>query len=363
MPDPTLFQESRDMPSNSTSTRPLIRHLGPHESIEGAFSIQNTQLGHARNGNPYIKCMIGDRTGRAPARMWNVSEGLFRSLPTDGFVYVEAQTELYQGNLQIIIRQIHTHEPTQQELLDLLPSSNNDPDEMFGELLRLLKTIDHPALACLRDRYLEDGELMERFCRAPAAQSLHHAYLGGLLEHTLSLVRLADRLLPLYPQLNRDVVLMGLFIHDLGKCAELQWERGFGYTHEGELIGHIARGSLWLEDKARACEDADLGDAACRIPTPILNVLHHIILSHHGKAEFGALKIPATPEALFVSLVDNLDAKLNMALTATRGDDADGSGEDGNGDAGAAGGSDFTQRLWALDNAKFYRPDPTTVQE
>ena len=187
---------------------------------------------------------------------------------------------------------------------------------------------------------------MDRFCQAPAATTLHHACLGGLLEHTLAVMRLADAVLPLYPQLNRDIVVFGLFIHDLGKCSELSWERGFTYSEDGHLVGHIARGAVWLEEKAAACEQAEPPVA---VPTPILRVLQHIILSHHGLPEFGALKVPATPEAVAVAMIDNLDAKLNMSLAATRGDDV------------PEGAEAFTEKVWAL-GTRMYRPDPTTVE-
>src|SRR5262249_10512271 len=155
-----------------------------------------------------------------------------------------------------------------------------DVDEMFAELSGILGTLEHPAIKALAQLYLDDQELMEKFKRAPAAMSLHHAFLGGLLEHTLSLLRLAGAVLPLYPQLNRDIVLMGLFLHDLGKCQELTWENGFGYSEDGQLVGHIARGVIWLQRKAEDC--AALGN---KVPDAVLMVLHHIILSHHGKAE------------------------------------------------------------------------------
>jgi 3'-5' exoribonuclease len=160
-------------------------------------------------------------------------------------------------------------------------------------------------------------------------------------------MKLADAICPLYPQLNRDIMLFGLFLHDLGKCEELTWENGFGYSDDGQLIGHIARGAIWLEQKARACEEA-----GTKVPAAILRVLGHIILSHHGTAEFGALKLPATPEAIAISNLDNLDAKLNMSLAVTRGRDA----------KNADLGGDFTEKVWALET-KLYRPDPTTVAD
>ena len=328
--------------------RIYINELESPQTLEGVYAVQNCQLGQTKAGKPFIKCLLADKTGRTPGRMWNATEELFNKLPTDGFVWIEGSTQPYQGEIQIIINRIEPYTPTQRELADLLPTTKHDVNQMFREVMQLLSSLEHPAIKALADRYLEDGELMELFCQAPAAQTLHHAYLGGLLEHTLSLMQLAERTLPHYPQLNRDIVLFGLFLHDMGKCSELTWATGFGYTFDGQLVGHIARGSIWLEEKAKACEALD---PPVVIPTPILAVLQHIVLSHHGQPDFGALKLPATPEAIFVSIIDNLDAKMNMAITVGRSEDA--KPTDGH----------FTEKVWALENVRLFRPDPTTVEQ
>jgi 3'-5' exoribonuclease len=320
--------------------RSFIREWQPNQIVEGVYTIQNAQLGMTKGGKPYLKCLLVDRTGRAPGRMWNTTEDLFQSIPTDGFVHLEGQTQPYQGEMQLIIQRIESARPTADELLDLLPSTEHDIEQMFGEVRRLLGTMKSASLRRLAEVYLADAPLMDKFRRAPAAMQLHHAFLGGLLEHTWSLMRLAEAVLPLYPRINRDLVLMGLFLHDLGKCHELTWEAGFGYSDDGQLVGHVARGVIWLESKARAC--AEQGQP---MPDELLRVLHHIILSHHGQPEFGALKIPATPEAILVNLLDNLDAKTHMALAARD--------ESRNGDQL---GGNFTEKVWAL-GTRIYRPD------
>lgn len=335
----------------TTAQRVTIDSLAAAQHIAGVYAVQNVQLGTTKAGKPFLKMLIADKTGRTPGRMWSTTEEQFRSLPTDGFVYLEGQTQPYQGEMQIIVNQIREHVPTERELMELLPATENDVDEMFGDVLRLLQSIQHPALKCLVDRYLEDGDLMQQFCQAPAAQTLHHAYLGGLLEHTLSLMTLADKMVEHYPHLSRDIVLMGLFLHDLGKCHELTWMEGFGYSMDGQLVGHIGRGVVLLADKCKQCEDPELGDAAVAVPTELRLVLEHIILSHHGVPEFGALKLPATPEAVFVSNLDNLDAKMNMVL------DAAGRDKQGKADLGGA----FTEKVWAL-GTRVYRPDPSRLE-
>jgi len=325
--------------------RTLIVDLKPNELVDDIFALQNCQLGMTRGGKPYLKCLLGDRSGRTPGRMWNATQELFDTLPTDGFVHLEGQTQPYQGEMQIVIQKICSVEPTDEELTGLLPTTKHDIDQMFSEVSQRLSTIKHPALAALAQQYLNDQDLMQKFRRAPAAMTIHHAFIGGLLEHTLNVLRLADVLCPLYPQLNREIILFGLFIHDLGKCVELTWEMGFSYSEDGQLVGHIARGVVWLQEKAKAC-----ASSGTIVPEPILRVLCHIILSHHGKVEFGALKVPATPEAIAVNLIDNVDAKLQIALEAT--------GRQAGLDQQLGG--HFTEKVWALDT-RLYRPDPTKV--
>jgi len=325
--------------------RTPIAEMQANQLIEGIYAIQNCQLGMTKGGKPYLKCLLADRTGRTPGRMWNASEDLINHLPTNGFVNVEGQTQPYQGEMQIIIQHISPARPTNDDLQDLLPSTSKNVTQMFDQVKKILDTIADPALKTLLGQYLKDDQLMDLFRKAPAAMTLHHAYIGGLLEHTLSLLQLADVFCPLYPKLNRDLIMVGLFIHDLGKCSELTWEQGFGYSDDGQLVGHVARGVIWLEKKAEQC--AAQNNA---ISDSLLSVLHHMILSHHGKLEFGALKIPATPEAIAINLLDNMDAKLQMAIDAVRENDT----------AVQLGGN-FTEKIWALET-RLYRPDPTSSE-
>ncbi len=327
---------------NTSTERTFIADLQPSQRISGVFTIANAQLGRTRNDKPYLRCLLRDKTGEAPGRKWTIDEDTFQRLPTNGFVYVEGETQAYQGELQIIIHEIDPVDPTVEQLADLLPTSERPPEEMFAELVEILGTLEHPAMKALARVYLDDEHLMEAFRRSPAAQNLHHAFLGGLLEHTLQLLKLADRVLPLYPKLNRDIVLMGLFLHDLGKTRELACDGPFVYTDRGELIGHIVEGAIMLHDKAQQL----MAGQGVRLPAGLLTVLQHIIISHHGVPEYGAAKIPATPEAIFVSMLDNLDAKTQIALDSARPDRP-----------GLDLGGNFTQKQWAL-NTKLYRPDP-----
>ncbi|MFM9995857.1 MAG: 3'-5' exoribonuclease YhaM family protein [Phycisphaerales bacterium] len=334
------------MPAPAPAPAPARRYIAelkPSERIRGTYSIANAQLGRTRADKPYLRCLIGDKSGDLPGRMWSIDEQTYGRLPTDGFVFLEGETQAYQGEIQLIIQAIDAVEPSPEELRDLLPASKRDPEEMFAELTALLDTVAHPAIKALAKAFLTDTHLAAALKKCPAAKSLHHAYLGGLLEHTLTLLKLADKVCPLYPKVSRDLVMLGLFIHDLGKTRELVYDRTFSYSDRGELVGHVVDGVIMLREKAQAM----IRESGLRIPPTALMALEHIVLSHHGLPEFGAAKLPSTPEAILVSMLDNLDAKTSMALAAARPDRA----------AGAEMGGNFTEKQWAL-NTKLFRPDP-----
>jgi 3'-5' exoribonuclease len=210
---------------------------------------------------------------------------------------------------------------------------------MFARVREILGTLRNRALLDLVDAYLADEKLMADFRRAPAAMTFHHAYIGGLLEHTLGVMEVGCAVAPLYPKLNRDLVVASLFIHDLAKTWELTYDAGFGYSDGGQLVGHIVKGAIWLEQKAAEAQSRT-GRA---IPADLLAAVQHIVLSHHGQPEFGAAKVPASPEAIIVHLIDNIDAKATLSLSATRDDvrSADG------------GFTDFNKAL----GTRLYRPD------
>ncbi len=314
-----------------------IATLADRTYVEGVYSIVNPQLAQTRQNKPYLKCLIRDASGEVSARAWGFEESQFDAAVSTGFVFLRGSTQAYQGQVQLILEQLEAREVTGEEMLQLLPSTSKDIGAMFGRVSELLRSMAHPAMRALAEQYLADERLMEDFRRAPAAMSVHHAWIGGLLEHTHQMMELADRMLPNYPLLNRDIVLFSLFAHDLGKTVELDWERGFNYSTEGQLVGHVVRGAIWLQIKAVSAGKTE------KLPGDTLRILQHILISHHGQLEFGAAKLPATPEAVFVAMLDNLDAKTQASLTAAKRD--------------AETGGEWTDKIWALDT-KIYRPDP-----
>jgi 3'-5' exoribonuclease len=192
--------------------------------------------------------------------------------------------------------------------------------------------------------YLDDNDLMTKFCKAPAAMSFHHAFIGGLLEHTLNAIEVADAVCPFYPGINRDLVIAGIFLHDIAKTWELCYDCAFGYSDGGQLIGHIVKSAIWVEEKAKDAERV-LGEP---LPRPLIDVVQHIILSHHGDldAGFGSAKSPATPEAMLVHYIDEIDAKLMLALKHCRGEASATPGVEGN----------WTEYMKAF-SGRLYRPD------
>ncbi|CAN5865924.1 hypothetical protein BH11PLA1_BH11PLA1_10280 [soil metagenome] len=324
--------------------RRYLNELNPGDYVEGVFCICNAQMGRTKNDKPYLKCLIRDKTGEMASRMWSIDPAYFRTLPTEGFVYLEAEVQAYQGDLQMVMRVVEPHEPSAEDLRELLPVSPREPEVMFAEVTALLATLAHPGMRALAEVYTTDEPLMAAFKQCPAAKTMHHAYLGGLLEHTLHLMKLADAVCPLYPKINRDVVMMGLFLHDLGKTREIVYDRAFSYSDRGELIGHIVDGAIMLHDRAQQV----MRQTGQRLPKHAVMVLQHIILSHHTQPEFGAAKLPSTPEAILVALLDNLDARCFMAIAAGRPERPSGA---------ADLGGNFTEKQWALET-RIFRPDP-----
>lgn len=324
--------------------QPSLGGIAPHRRVTGLYAVRNPQVGTSKAGKHYLRCLLADATGEVATRKWGFDPDELGPIAEIGFARVSGQTQDFNGQLQLVLDGIQPASPTDEELRALMPSTTQDVEAMFDEVSGLLRGLEHPAMRALADAYLADQPLMARFRVAPAAISFHHAWLGGLLEHTWQLMRLADRMLPCYPGLNRDLVLMGLFLHDLAKTTELEWERGFRYSVKGNLVGHLVLGAVWLQVKAAIA--ASSGE---RLPAEALDVLQHIVVSSHGRLEHGAAKRPSTPEAQFVAALDDLDARATVALTAVDRAALDGP-------AGPAGGA-FTEQHWALET-RLYRPDP-----
>jgi len=298
------------------ATRRFVNQLQPGETLDQVFLVRDKDLRTTKSGDLYVVCTLCDRTGTVAARMWQASEAVYNGIPTDGFLHVKGRTEEYRGQLQFVIDSCRPYSAEKVDLGDYLATTAYDVEEMWGELLEILRAVKDKPLRMLIKKFVEDKELVAAFKRAPAAMQLHHPFIGGLLEHTLNIARAAKALLGLYPQVNADLVLAAVFLHDMGKVAELSAGITMGYTDRGQLVGHITIAAIWVAEKAAAVAE-ETGEP---FPQKTIDLLQHIILSHHGVFEYGSPKLPAIPEAFFIHYLDNLDAKMYMTTSAIEND-------------------------------------------
>lgn len=297
-------------------TRRTVQQLIDGDALDDVFLVGEKQLRANRNGVYYLQIDLRDRTGTISARMWNATEVQFRSFEEGDLLRVKGKVQLYQGALQVIFTAFERVDAGQLNINDFVPQTEQDVSRLFDRLRGPLLKLGNPHLRALVECFLIDDELMRGYCQAPAGVRNHHAYRGGLLEHVVTMLEAADRLLPLYPEVNRDLLLMGIFLHDIGKVRELSYERVFGYTDEGQLIGHVLIGVEMLNDKVARVPDLT-GE---RFPPELLLRLKHMIISHHGAYEFGAPRLPMTPEAIALHYLDNLDAKIHSFTRDIRED-------------------------------------------
>jgi 3'-5' exoribonuclease len=299
-------------------TRRFVNQLADGETVEEVYLVTDKQLRANRNGNLYLQVDLADRTGTINARQWNAGEHVFRSFDVGDFLQARGKVQLFQGALQIILNHVERVQPEKMglDLGDFLPHTEQDVSKLLERLRGPLMKLSNPHLRALVECFLMDADFMRDFCRAPAGIRNHHAYLGGLLEHVVTLLEAAERLLPLYPELDRDLLLMGVFLHDVGKVRELSFGRSFSYSDEGQLIGHLVIGVEMLNEKVAKVPELT-GE---RFPRELLLRLKHMIVAHHGTYEFGSPKLPMTPEAIALHYLDNFDAKVHSFTRDIRAD-------------------------------------------
>jgi 3'-5' exoribonuclease len=297
-------------------TRRFVQQMADGDNIEEVYLVVDKQLRANRNGNLYLQMELRDRSGSMSARLWNAGEPLFRSFEAGDFLFVKGKVQLFQGALQMILSHVERTPAEKVELAEFLPHTEHDVSKLYERLRGFLMKLGNPHLRALAECFLMDQDFVRAFCRAPAGVRVHHAYLGGLLEHVVTLLDAADRLAPLYPDLDRDLLTAGIFLHDIGKVRELTFDRAFAYTDEGQLLGHLVIGVEMLTDKVRQVPDLT-GEP---FPNELLLRLKHLIVSHHGTLEFGSPRVPMTPEAIALHHLDNFDAKLHVFTREIRED-------------------------------------------
>ena len=280
---------------------PSVAGLEPRQQVTGVFLVQSKEVRQKKTGEPYLSLTLMDRTGDLDAKMWDNVAEVQDTFDRDDFIRVKGETSLYQNKLQLTIHRLARVDESEVDLSDYLPASRRDPEEMFAELRALIGSLGNPHLRALLENVFADAETAEAFKRAPAAKSIHHNWLGGLLEHVLSLASLARDAARHYPFIDQDLLLAGVVLHDIGKIRELSYARSFNYTTEGSLIGHIQIALRMLADKYPP-----------GFPEKLRNLLEHLILSHHGQLEFGSPKLPLFPEAMLLHHLDNMDSKMEL---------------------------------------------------
>ncbi len=293
---------------------PMCKDIAPGQAVQGVFLVQAKELRQKKNGEAYLSLVLMDRTGEIDAKMWDGVADVAETFDRDDFVRVRGLAQQYQGKPQLTIHSLQRVGEEAVDIADFLPVSKRDAEEMWRELEGVIASISNRHLKALLEGVFRDPAIAAAFRRAPAAKGIHHAWIGGLLEHVLSMCAIARFYAAHYPGVDQDLLLAGVLLHDIGKIRELDYSRSFSYTSEGGLIGHIQIGLRIV------AEHLPPG-----FPPKLRNLLEHMILSHHGQLEFGSPKLPSFPEALLLHLIDLTDSKMaavESALERERGSES-----------------------------------------
>jgi len=282
--------------------RVFINQFRKGQSVEGFFLAKEKTVSKTKTGNPYLSLRLADRTGEIEGRVWDKAAEFAPLFEKDDFIKVQGEVDEFQGVPQLRILRLRKAAGGEIDPADFLPKTAQDVDSLLSEIGEILKSVRNPHLRVLLESFLTDEEFVKKFKTAPAAKAMHHVYLGGLLEHTLSVLRLIRLVAPQYKDLDPDLLLSGGFLHDVGKVDELAYERSFDYTDRGRLLGHITLTAEMLDRKIQGLPD---------FPETLALLLKHLVLSHHGEYIFGSPKRPKTLEALLLHHLDDLDAKMN----------------------------------------------------
>lgn len=291
-----------------------VGDLTPDQNITSFFLVVEKEIRATRDGKPYLRLELGDRTGTVEARMWNHFEEAAETIARNDFVKVQARVELYRNHKQLALDRLRLAETNEVDAADFYAHTEANVENLWARLRELAAGIEDPWLRQLLDAVLDDGEIAPLMQRAPAAKTMHHAFLGGLLEHVVSLCELCCVVAARYPETNRDLLLTGAVLHDIGKVYELSYDRSLGYTIEGQLLGHIV---MAVEIIGRKIKDIP------GFPEELAILVKHMILSHHGQYDFGSPKLPMFREAVMLHYLDDLDSKMGAMRALFASDKGD----------------------------------------
>lgn len=288
-----------------------VVNLREGSRIEEVFLVVSKSVANTRTGSQFLKMTLADKTGTVDSVKWDASESEIARISEDDYVQVQATVKSYNDHPQLVIESFHRYGEA-IEPADFLRSSPRDNDEMMSELTAVLGQVINPKLRTLLDAFFSNSDYALKFRQAPAAKKLHHAYIGGLLEHTLNVVRACAVLADLYPNIDRDLLLTAAALHDIGKIDEYVWTSSIKFSDAGHLVGHVVGGAMAVKEAADKIEGFD----------PMVSLaLQHMILAHHGEKEWGSPKQPKSIEAVMLHAADDLDAKLAMFEEAIRNSD------------------------------------------
>lgn len=280
---------------------PYVTELQPNQTIHGTFLVSYKEVRQKKSGEPFLILTLTDRTGELDARMFDNVADIVDSFERDSFVRVKGLLQVFQNKLQLTLHKIQPVPDAEVEAGDYFPASKRNRDEMFQELQEWVSRMENPHLRGLLESIFADSDVAMAYRTAPAAKTVHHAWIGGLIEHVLSLAQLARFTAAHYPGIDFDLLLTGVILHDIGKIYELNYARGFGYSDRGQLLGHINIGIGMVLEKSRMVPD---------FPDRLRDLVLHMILSHHGEMEFGSPKVPMFAEAILLHHLDNMDSKM-----------------------------------------------------
>jgi 3'-5' exoribonuclease len=280
---------------------PCVSDLKPNQMIETTFLVQSKEIRQKKGGELYLSLLLADRSGELDSKMWDNVNDVLNEFERDDFVKVKGIVQVFHNKPQLTIHKVRRVDESEIDFTDYFPSSKRDAEEMWAELRGIVAGMKNPHLKGLLDAMLDDEDIARRYRRAPAAKQIHHAFLGGLIEHVLSVLGMAKAAAAHYANIDSDLLITGSVLHDIGKIYELNYERGFSYSNEGQLIGHISIAMRMVSDKLRGLPD---------FPPLLRTLVEHLILSHHGQLEYGSPKLPQFPEALLLHYLDDMDSKM-----------------------------------------------------
>lgn len=283
-----------------------VDQIKDRDEVEGVFLLRNLTLAVAKNGKPYLVLKIIDRTGEIEGRVWDNADLLAKSFAKDDFIFLRGRASLYMEKMQVVVKEMRRQDETTVDLADFLPVSQFGRGDLESRLRLKISKISASHFRALMESFLERPGFLDDYCTAPAAKSMHHAYLAGLLEHSLAVADLAETICQQYGDMHCDLLIVGALLHDVGKIRELQYRRSFEYTDVGKLLGHIILGVQMVDEQLAEIDAFPESDAVH---------LKHLLLSHHGQYEFGSPKRPKTVEAVILSYADDLDSKINGIRT------------------------------------------------